>query len=131
MTPRHGYEEHGDWDALATAYALSAVEPDEEARFVPHLATCVRCTETVREAIRTVGDLAYAVPDEEPPPALKQRLMTAVAMAPRRAAVPTSSARVSRAGRPRRRLAGRTPRPASRTPVGRALGRRAPVCRAP
>ena len=91
MSPRHGYDEHGEWDALAVAYALSALEPDEEARFVPHLATCPQCAETVREATRTVGDLAYAVPDEEPPPALKQRLMMAVAQAPREAVSPPRS----------------------------------------
>jgi anti-sigma-K factor RskA len=83
MSGRHGYDEHGDWDALATAYALHALEPDEEARFLPHLRTCARCAETLREATRTVGDLAYAVPDEEPPPALKQRLMAEVAASPR------------------------------------------------
>ncbi len=88
MTPGHGSDEHGGWDALAAGYALSALEPDEETQFVTHLATCARCTETVREATRTVGDLAYVVPDEEPPPALKQRLMAAVAMAQRGAVPP-------------------------------------------
>jgi len=95
VTPRHGYDEHGGWDALATAYALSALEPDEEAPFVSHLAGCARCTETVREATRTVGDLAYAMPDEVPPPGLKQRLMTAVARAPR-GAVPPWTGRAER-----------------------------------
>jgi anti-sigma-K factor RskA len=90
MTDR-AHDERG-WDAAATAYALSALEPDEEAQFVSHLATCARCTETVREAIRTVGDLAYAVPDEQPPPALKQRLMTAVALTPRDAVPPPRTA---------------------------------------
>jgi anti-sigma-K factor RskA len=91
MSPRHGNDEHCEWDALATAYALSALEPDEEAQFVPHLATCPQCTETVREAARTVGDLAYAVPDEEPPPALKERLMALVAQTPRTAVPPPRS----------------------------------------
>ena len=59
--------DHGEWDALAVGWALSALEPGDEARFAVHLPTCERCTETVRESLRTVADLAYAVPDEAPP----------------------------------------------------------------
>jgi len=88
MSPRHGHEEHEGWDALAVGYALSALEPDEEAVFLAHLADCDRCPETVAEALRTVGDLALVVPEEIPPPDLRARLMAAVAAEPRTGAAP-------------------------------------------
>ena len=59
--------EHAEWDALAVGWALSALEPDDEARVRAHLPTCQRCTGTVGDAVRTVTDLAYSVPDESPP----------------------------------------------------------------
>lgn len=77
--------QHGEWDALAVGWALSALDPHDEARFAVHLPTCPRCTETVREALRTVSDLAYAVPDDAPPAGLKQRIMLAAAAEPRQA----------------------------------------------
>jgi hypothetical protein len=81
--PRFGGPEfedgHGDWDALAVGWALSALDPEDEERFADHLPGCARCTATVRESLYTVADLAYALPDEAPPPALKSRLMAAVA----------------------------------------------------
>ncbi len=48
------------------------------------MAGCERCAATIDEAIRTVGDLAYAVPDEDPPAHLRVRIMAAVAREPRR-----------------------------------------------
>ncbi len=80
--------DHGEWDALAVGWALSALEPDDEARFAVHLPECDRCTETVRESLRTVADLAFAVPDEAPPASLKQRIMQAAAAEPRRRTPP-------------------------------------------
>ena len=74
---------HGDWDALAVGWALSALDPADEERFAAHLPTCDRCTATVRESLYTVADLAYALPDEVPPPSLKNRIMAAVAAEPR------------------------------------------------
>lgn len=81
----HRSEEHADWDALAVGWALSALDPEDEARFADHLPGCARCATTVRESLYTVVDLAYATPDEPPPPALRSRLMAAVAAEPRRA----------------------------------------------
>jgi hypothetical protein len=77
---------HGDWDALAVGWALSALDPQDQARMAGHLPGCQRCTETVREAVHTVTDLAYAVPDESPPRSLKRQIMTAAAADPRRTA---------------------------------------------
>ena len=81
-----GAGEHADWDALAVGWALSALEPEDEARVRVHLPTCPRCSETVRDAVRTVIDLAYAVPDETPPRHLRRRILEAAAAEPRRPA---------------------------------------------
>lgn len=81
MTPGHDFD-HGEWDALAVGWAMSALDPDDEAVFLPHLATCRRCADTVAETIRTVGDIAWTVPEEAPPPELRDRLMSAVRAEP-------------------------------------------------
>lgn len=80
--PRDGG--HGDWPALAVGWALSALDSPDEARFAVHLPDCDECAGTVRRSLHTVADLAYALPDEEPPPALKVRIMAAVRAEPRR-----------------------------------------------
>jgi hypothetical protein len=93
MDPREQYGEHGEWDALAVGWALSALDPEDEERFAAHLPGCDRCTESVKDALHTVADLAYALPDEAPPPSLKTRLMAAVSAEPRESgAVPPLSA---------------------------------------
>jgi hypothetical protein len=86
MNPQHDYDAtsgHGEWDALAVGWAMSALDPEDEAIFLPHLATCDQCARTVAETTRTVGEIAFAVPVEEPPPALRSRLMSAVYAEPR------------------------------------------------
>ena len=86
MDPRREYDEHGEWDALAVGWALSALDRGDEELFAAHLPGCARCTATVRESLYTVADLAYALPDEAPPASMKMRLMAAVAAEPRTAA---------------------------------------------
>ena len=85
MDPRRGYDEHGEWDALAVGWALSALDSRDEELFAAHLPGCARCMATVRESLNTVVDLAYALPDEAPPASMKTRLMAAVAAEPRTA----------------------------------------------
>jgi anti-sigma-K factor RskA len=82
MTPGSDFE-HGEWDALAVGWAMSALDPEDEAIFLPHLATCRRCADTVAETTRTVGDMAWTVPEEAPSPELRDRLMSAVRAEPR------------------------------------------------
>jgi hypothetical protein len=82
---------HGDWDALAVGWAMTALDPEDERRFAEHLATCGRCTATVRDALDTVVDLAYAVPAEPPPERLRQRIIDVAAAEPR-AGQPAASA---------------------------------------
>jgi hypothetical protein len=86
--PRHFDDGHGEWDALAVGWAMSALDPEDEAIFLPHLAVCDRCTELVAQTTLTVGDIGFSVPDEAPPPALKDRLMAAVRNEPRGGAGP-------------------------------------------
>jgi hypothetical protein len=83
IDPSEQHGEHGEWDALAVGWALSALDPEDEECFADHLPGCDRCTATVRESLYTVADLAYALPDEAPPPSLRSRLMAAVASEPR------------------------------------------------
>jgi hypothetical protein len=82
--PHADFGDHGDWDALAVGWALSTLEPDDEARLAAHLPDCARCAETVREAVWTVTDLAYAVPTETPPRRLKRQILDLAAAEPRR-----------------------------------------------
>jgi Anti-sigma-K factor rskA len=81
--PRHYDDGHGEWDALAVGWAMSALDPEDEAILLPHLAVCDRCTELVAETTLTVGDIGFSVPDEAPPPELRDRLMAAVRNEPR------------------------------------------------
>ena len=79
-------DEHTEWDALAVGWALSALDAADEDRFAGHLPDCARCTATVRESLYTVSDLAYGMPEAEPPASLKIGLMAAVRAEPRRPA---------------------------------------------
>jgi anti-sigma-K factor RskA len=61
----------------AAAYVLHALDEDESRRFEAHLAGCQRCRDEVaamRSAVQTLPEPAPL----EPPPELKQRVMTAV-----------------------------------------------------
>jgi len=66
-------------DELAVAQALHALDPEDEAAYLSHLADCPRCAVAVAEAEETLGLLGAAVTPVEPPPRLRQRLMDAVA----------------------------------------------------
>lgn len=72
-------QEHAEWDALAVGWALSALDPQDEDPFAAHLPGCDRCTETVRQSLGTVAELAYAVPAVTPPRQLKRRILEAAA----------------------------------------------------
>jgi anti-sigma-K factor RskA len=77
-------------DELAAAYALGALEPDEERATSEHLATCA---EPHVEA-RTLIDAAQAVPAAldpiEPSNALRARLMSTIAATPQDHAAPVT-----------------------------------------
>ena len=60
---------------LIAAYALDALDHDEERAFERHLATCERCRRELVELREAAGSLALAVDAPPPPPALRQRIL--------------------------------------------------------
>jgi anti-sigma-K factor RskA len=71
-----------DVDELAPAYALGAVEPDEERAISAHLATCDSPHPEVRELLETASVLPAATEAVTPSSALRARLMTTIAATP-------------------------------------------------
>jgi len=68
-----------DLHTLTGAYALDAVDGAERDRFEHHLHRCQPCTHEVRGLHETATRLAVAVA-RQPPPALRERVLTAAAM---------------------------------------------------
>jgi anti-sigma-K factor RskA len=69
---------HDDTDAtidLLTAYALDALEPDEVAQVVALLEERPELRGTLAELRAAAGRLPYALPEAEPPPELRQRVL--------------------------------------------------------
>ena len=58
-------------------YVLGALTPTEQAAFEAHLATCEECAAEVRTFSSVAGALAHAVPQSEPSPALRARVLAA------------------------------------------------------
>jgi anti-sigma-K factor RskA len=71
-------DEHESFDELAVGWALHALEPEDEAAFAPHLASCRRCAQTVAETSEVMAALATDLPAAEPSPSLRDRLRAAV-----------------------------------------------------
>jgi hypothetical protein len=69
-----GQHEGGHGDAIF--YVLGALTPAARARFEAHAAGCAECWREIQELQPTADGLALAVPQVEPPPALRQRLLT-------------------------------------------------------
>jgi len=71
---------HDEYEALAVAWAIAALEPADRDRFGEHRAGCGRCADAVADALDVAVELAYCVPDSEPPAELKGRLLAAAAL---------------------------------------------------
>jgi len=69
-------------DELAGAYALGAVERDEDRSISEHLATCDEPHVEARDLIGAEAALAATAGDVAPSPGLRDRLMTTVAETP-------------------------------------------------
>lgn len=69
---------HQVFDELAVGSALSALEPDDEARFAEHVAGCARCARAVVEHRETLAQLAHAAPSVEPPASLLEGIRAGV-----------------------------------------------------
>jgi Anti-sigma-K factor rskA, C-terminal len=70
--------EHDVLHDLLAPVALGAAEPSEIARVEAHAADCPICREELAGLRNAAGVLAVAVPQEEPPPALKGSIMQIV-----------------------------------------------------
>ena len=69
---------HADYDALAAGWALSALEPEDELRFLGHLPSCAVCERAVAAHRDTLAHLAWAVTAEAPPPSLLKGIRSEV-----------------------------------------------------
>ncbi len=68
-----------DVHELTAAYALDALDADERAAFEAHLGSCVECREELAALGETAAALAWSVESPAPPPALRERILTAAA----------------------------------------------------
>ena len=70
-----------DHDGLREAaglYALGTLPADERLLFEEHLSTCDECQRELRALAMVVNILPYSVPQIDPPPALRSRVLAAV-----------------------------------------------------
>lgn len=74
----NGALSHEPWEELAVGYALAALEPEDEQRFLAHLPNCPTCRQTVAQADGVLAQLAYAAEPANPPHQLLERLRATV-----------------------------------------------------
>src|SRR2546426_5080856 len=74
--PLHSTED----EQSAALYALGSLDGAERAAFERHLAHCIRCQRAVDEDRRTIAQLDAALPELEPSPALKSRVLAHAAL---------------------------------------------------
>ena len=104
---------HGERDCPreeeAVAWALHALEPDEELQFVAHLPGCLSCQAAARDAEEVLTGLGASVEQVDPPPALRDTLLARAAETPQEHASPSADTPPPPAAVPQRT----EPRPAS------------------
>jgi anti-sigma-K factor RskA len=74
---------HADFEQLASGYVLGALEPDDENAFARHLGGCTVCQASVQELEAVLGELAWSVPQVEPPRALRTAIRKGVGLTAR------------------------------------------------
>jgi Anti-sigma-K factor rskA len=72
---------------LAAVVAIDAADPDDARRVEDHAASCPDCRARLDEFRAAAAGLATVVPQVEPPPDLRDRLLASVAREPRRLSV--------------------------------------------
>lgn len=65
-------------DGLLEAFALDALEPDEEQTVLDHLEHCLECAAIVDGHLRTATALAYAAPAHTPPERVRTTLLASI-----------------------------------------------------
>ncbi|MGB8652243.1 MAG: anti-sigma factor [Mycobacteriales bacterium] len=70
---------HELYEQLAVGHALSALEPEDEQRFLAHLPGCAACERALAEHTETLAHLAYATAPAEPPASLLEGIRSGVA----------------------------------------------------
>ena len=73
---------HDRFAELAAAFALDALDTDEESFFRSHLAICAECQTMVADFSRVTADLAGGLSGEEPDPDLRERILDAAMATP-------------------------------------------------
>lgn len=86
-TTRHPFD-------LLEAFALDALEPEEELAVEVHLEGCRLCASLVGDNQRVAAAIADSVPASSPPPALRQRLLDSVDSSGAEPSQPSVSPRV-------------------------------------
>jgi Anti-sigma-K factor rskA/Putative zinc-finger len=70
--------DHRRWRAELAAYLLGSLEPDEIEALESHLEGCERCRDELRWLQPAIDVIPASVPQLEPPPGLRARLMAEV-----------------------------------------------------
>lgn len=81
--------DHEIWRERAAVYALDALTGDERREFEAHLQSCVECAAELLTLRPAAAALSQAVPQLDPPPELRDRVMSA-ALGEKRAPAVTS-----------------------------------------
>ncbi|MDO8209502.1 anti-sigma factor domain-containing protein [Conexibacter sp. CPCC 206217] len=84
-------DDHSRWDEDLAAYAIGALDSDDTVAFARHLAGCDRCRGELHRLAPVVELLPASVEQLEPPPALRGRIMAAIAQEPAGAAAGVAS----------------------------------------
>jgi Anti-sigma-K factor rskA len=70
------------FEALAVAWAIDSLEPADQVTFEAHWHGCAHCEQTVLTMLEVAAELAYGVPDVEPPAQLRRRILAAATPRP-------------------------------------------------
>jgi anti-sigma-K factor RskA len=76
-------------------YALGALEGDEKLAIESHISGCANCARKLAEAQGRISLLAFAAPQSEPSPLVKERLMAQIHASRESAAAPARAPRAS------------------------------------
>ena len=68
---------HGPFEELAAGYALDALEPADEQRFLRHARECPACAQALADFREVAAALADTAPPAEPSPQLADRILAA------------------------------------------------------